>query len=253
MEYENTFKAHISSYGASTNINELISQQVRNTNRGSATGDILRALHDQFSVEVADTPQAIEEAHRLRYEVYCVEYRYESSDTGLEVDEFDDQSRHIILRHQATGKAVGTVRLVPFGFNAGKYALPIQQICAPGTLDCFPIESAGEISRFAISKELRGLAGASVTPIQVGLMRGIVQASRELGLTHWCAIMERSLLRLLRAAAIHFHPVGSPVAHHGLRQPAYGMIKQVMSRLRSERPDIWNFIDPDGLCSSMQN
>jgi N-acyl-L-homoserine lactone synthetase len=208
-------------------------------------------LHDLFSVEVADTSQAIEEAHRLRYQVYCVEYRYESSDTGLEIDEFDGRSRHIILRHQATGQAVGTVRLVPFGLGAGGYALPIQQICAPGTLDCFPVESSGEISRFAISKELRGLAGASVTPIQVGLMRGIVQVSRELGLTHWCAVMERSLLRLLRGAAIHFRPIGLPVAHHGLRQPAYGMIKQIMSRLRSERPGIWNFIDPDGLASNM--
>ena len=223
---------------------------LRDTDWRGAPEETLDVLHDQFSVEMADTPEAVEEAHRLRYQVYCLERGYESSDTGLEIDEFDARSRHVVLRHRPTGRAVGTVRLVLFGPDAGEYALPIQQFCAPEILDRFPLHATAEISRFAVSKELRGVAGVSATPIHVGLMRGIIEVSQELGLTHWCAVMERSLLRLLRATAIHFHPIGPPVAHHGLRQPAYGTIGQIVSRVRREKPAIWNFVNRDGLLSN---
>lgn len=251
MTYENEPENYARFRNAFSNVDQLIVQQVRSIAWKGAPEDALRALTDHFSIETADTTEAIEEAYRLRYKVYCLERGYESSDTGLEVDEFDARSRHVVLRHQLTGQAVGTVRLVKFGPGPGKYALPIQQFCAPSMLDNFPLHATGEISRFAVSQELRGLAGAFVTPVQIGLMRGIVQVSRDLGLTHWCAIMERSLLRLLRATAIHFCPIGPLIAHHGLRQPAYGKIGQILSRLRSEKPAIGNFIDPDGVVSSM--
>jgi len=229
------------------NTSQMIAQKLPNTNWGPTPAEALQALYEKFSVEVANTSQVAEEAYRLRYQVYCRERGYESSDTGLEIDEFDAQSRHIVIRHRLTGRVVATVRLVLFGSGVGKYSLPIQQFCTPGMLDGLPLDAAAEISRFAVAKELRGIAGASATPIHIGLMRGIIRVSQELGLTHWCAIMERSLLRLLRATAIHFHPIGPPVAHHGLRQPAYGVIGQIVSRVRSEQPAIWDFVNQDGL------
>lgn len=244
MQYEKEPDRYARLYDISCRTDEIIVEQLRSANWGGAPEEVLRTLSDQFFVDVADTPEAIEEAHRLRYQVYCLERGYESSDTGLEVDEFDAQSRHIVLRHQLTGRAVGMVRLVLFRPGAGNYALPIQQFCSSDMLDHVPLDTTGEISRFVVPKDLRGLGGVAVTPIHVGLMRGVLQVSRELGLTHWCALMERSLLRLLRAAAIQFHPIGLPVAHHGLRQPAFGMIGQIISRVRNEKPAIWSFVDP---------
>ena len=60
-----------------------------------------------------------------------------------------------------------------------------------------------------------------------------------LGLTHWAAVMEPKLLRMLAAIGLHFTPVGPPVSHHGLRQPAYACIADTLERMRRERPDHW--------------
>ncbi len=71
------------------------------------------------------------------------------------------------------------------------------------------------------------------------LVRGIVQISAEHELTHLCAIMERSLLRLLRAIAMHFLPVGPVVEHHGARQPAVSGIGAMLHRMKIEQPAVW--------------
>src|SRR3954454_1724840 len=39
------------------------------------------------------------------------------------------------------------------------------------------------------------------------------------GLTHWCALMEPSLVRLLYATGVHFAPLGPMVDAYGRRQP----------------------------------
>jgi N-acyl amino acid synthase of PEP-CTERM/exosortase system len=77
-------------------------------------------------------------------------------------------------------------------------------------------------------------------------VRGLVHLSNEVDITHWCAIMERPLLRLLRSSAIHFQHLGPLIAHHGLRQPAFGRISSILARVNREQPDIWNFVTENG-------
>ena len=84
------------------------------------------------------------------------------------------------------------------------------------------------------------------TMVRLGLMQGILRLSRELGLTHWCAIMEPMLLRLLQMSSIYFQPIGPLVEYHGLRQPAFLEIDAVLDRARFERPDAWNYVTLDG-------
>ena len=82
--------------------------------------------------------------------------------------------------------------------------------------------------------------------MRLGLMQGIVLVSRDAGLTHWCAIMERSLLRLLQATAIHFQPIGPVVEYHGIRQPAQGCISAILDQMRQDAPPVWSYITQDG-------
>jgi N-acyl amino acid synthase of PEP-CTERM/exosortase system len=58
--------------------------------------------------------------------------------------------------------------------------------------------------------------------------------------------MERSLLRLLRATAIHFVPVGPAVEYHGMRQPAVCGVGTMLSRMKLEQPLVWAFITHNG-------
>jgi len=245
MEYLNTL-THTAQTGRYPHRSSKDVLQYRSASRFSIAQEALNILEREFRVEVAETQEAVEEAHRLRYQVYCLERHYEKSDTGLEIDEFDHRSHHVILRHRATGQAMGTVRLVSSRADADGHDLPIERLCAPRLLEHLPRQTTAEISRFAVSKRLRGTAGASASLIRIGLMQGIMQVSHAHGLTHWCAIMERSLLRLLGSSGIHFHPMGPPVEHRGLRQPAYAGIDRILARARREEPAVWDFATRGG-------
>jgi len=204
------------------------------------------AARDDFSITVADTPDLLAEAFRVRHQVYCVERSFENSSNGLETDGFDDTSRHVLLRHRMTQAVVGTVRVVmPHRAETGAL-FPMQAVCADPVLRGLPLRSTGEISRFSLSKDRKASAGAAAVFMRLGLMQGIVQVSRDAGLTHWCAVMERSLLRLLQSTAIHFRPVGPVVEHHGMRQPAVGKIDDIMARIHGEARPVWDYITADG-------
>ena len=82
--------------------------------------------------------------------------------------------------------------------------------------------------------------------LRLALMQGIVRMSDALGLTHWCAIMEPFLLRLLQMNAIHFSPLGPVIEYHGPRQPACGHIHTVLESIRQEQWEVWNYITCGG-------
>ena len=122
----------------------------------------------------------------------------------------------------------------------------MQAVCAPERFAALPFASTAELSRFAISKELRGLNAAATSLSRLALMRGLVQLSQAQGVTHLCAMMERTLLRLLRATAIHFEEMGPVVEYHGLRQPAFCDLTEMLHRTAKEQPVAWNYITAGG-------
>jgi N-acyl-L-homoserine lactone synthetase len=200
-------------------------------------------IRDDFAIEIATSGEQLLEAYRLRNQVYCRERGYFADEAGLEIDEFDVRSHHALLRVKSTGEVMGTVRLVLSSAEEPHDSFPMQHVCS--TLEPYvPLRSTAEISRFAISKERR--TSLSVPMMRLALMKGIVRLSTELRLTHWCAIMEPPLLRLLQATAIHFRPIGPLVDHHGPRQPCYNAIGDVMARIEEEQPVIWNFLTDHG-------
>jgi len=123
---------------------------------------------------------------------------------------------------------------------------PMTRACQPGLLRHLPLHRTGEISRFAISKQLRRSNLREHSLLRLALMQGIVRMSDALGLTHWCAIVEPFLLRLLQMNAIHFSPLGPVIEYHGPRQPTCGHIHTVLERIRREQWDVWNYITCGG-------
>ncbi|MSP38673.1 MAG: GNAT family N-acetyltransferase [Deltaproteobacteria bacterium] len=68
-----------------------------------------------FEVKIATEPGEIEEAQRLRFEVFNLELNkglQESYARGLDIDEFDPFCQHLIVRHLKSGDVVGTYRLL---------------------------------------------------------------------------------------------------------------------------------------------
>ena len=201
-------------------------------------------LDRDFEVELADTPAAIREAQQLRHQVFCVERGILPGHAAhaFEEDEFDPRSRHVTLRCRNSGALVGTVRLVTQAHPWTPASLPMLRYCDPGLLRDLPAHTTGEISRFSLSKRRRSEGAAPDPLLRLGLMQGILRASRELGLTHWCALMEPTLLRLMSASGVRFLPLGPLVEAYGKRQPAVAAIDFALADGRRRRPDLYNLL-----------
>ncbi len=224
---------------------------------------VLVYFRSLFDVTEASTPADLEAAFRLRYQVYCVENDFERKDANpgsRETDSYDWRSVHSILTHRASREVIGTLRLVlPQGGP-----LPIQEL-HPNPLDLvkgqLPLETTAEVSRFAVSKSFRRRRGEEryadegwtgpVAPVEsaplrrlmpylsIGLMQGVLRLSLQHGVTHLCAIIDPCLLRLLGRFGLHFHAVGEPIDYHGLRQPCFAELEELIESAAKEQPDIW--------------
>jgi N-acyl amino acid synthase of PEP-CTERM/exosortase system len=216
-------------------------------------GAAISAIREEFLVEIADNPAVLREAFELRHQVYCLERGYETASGDIEPDRYDHHAHHVIVRHRASGRAVGTVRLVlPSPEGSGSDSLPMQMVCPPDVVSGLPLQGMAEISRFVLSRTQRAMSPASQNLLRLGLMRGIALLTTIHRPTYLCALVEPSLSRLLRASGIHFHPVGSPVEYHGIRQLVFREVHELLRGIRQEQPAIWGFITDDGRLASHQ-
>ena len=211
----------------------------------TAFADAIATAENELVVEVARTPEQVIEAKKLRYRVYCQERGFEPGEGGLEQDAYDDHAHHVLVRNRATGEVFGTVRVVLSGHD-NSLGFPMQRVCDDHILSPLPKAGTGEISRFALTRDRTGISPASAALMRLCLIQGIVQISGDVGLTHWCAIMEKTLLRLLRSTSIYFLPVGPTVEYHGTRQPAIWTLSGGLERMRLEKPQLWVFLTRDG-------
>jgi N-acyl amino acid synthase of PEP-CTERM/exosortase system len=230
---------------------------------------LLNSYNEYFDVVRADTPDLVEAAFRLRYQVYCVEHPFENPaehPDGLEHDVHDPQSVHCLLVHRPTGLVAGTVRLVLPQREGSARDLPILAICDHPALSdeaILPRAQTAEISRFAISKEFRrraedasgpaGIPGPSVLDarriiphITLGLMKAVVRMSHEQHVPHLCAVMEPALLRLLGRFGMSFTPLGPLVDYHGRRQPCYAPLDHLLRGIFECDPEVFDVLTDAG-------
>ena len=204
----------------------------------------LREIEDQFYVKIVDDMSLLEQVYELRYQVYCTERGFLPGQGGLEYDEYDHRSRHIAMLTRDSDELVGTARLVLPNLDCPSESFPMQHVCDASLFNEVPLETSVEISRFAISKQRRSATSAAL--MRMGLVQGLVSASAELGVTHWCAVMEPTLLRLLRMTSIYFEPLGPLVDYHGPRQPCFNNLDDLLDAVHAEKPDIWRYLTVGG-------
>ena len=228
--------------------------------------DLYHSYFDILPVKTAEQQRA---AFRLRYQVYCVENPFEDparNASGLEIDAFDASALHSLLIHRATGEVVGTVRLILPQLNLKGAGLPIREICGHELMardnQIIPWAGTAEISRFAVSKTLRRRAGdgsvvggaapadhdprRKIPDASLGLMQAVIAMASKTGVTHLCAAMEPSLLRMLRRLGMVIPSLGPEVNHHGWRQPCYSHLDTALTKIWLQRPEIWEVLTRDG-------
>lgn len=214
------------------------------------TTEVLEALRSALGalrIEVAKTPGEEHEAFRLRHRVYRVERRHYDmpGDIEEEFDEYDAHSRHVLLRHGGSRELIGTARFIYIDPLNPNTSFPIQQFCVPALLAHIPLRTAAEISRFAISKSRRS-GFQSCDLMSLALVRGLVQFSSELGITHWLVLRERPFIRLNERCALRFDSIGPPVECHGIRQPGAADLAEMLEGIRREKFPVWDFLTAGG-------
>lgn len=239
----------------------------------SARLDMLRHFDQMFSEAPATSNKDMQDAFRLRYQVYCLDRGFESADAcpqGMEHDSYDDEALHCLLRERMTGLSIGTVRLIqPAATPAWFAGLPLADYAPQESMADImrlPAGTTAEVSRFAITRSAREvlraademraaygtapaepLAAEKLLPyMSLGLIRGLVRLSMEHGITHWCLAAEPSLLRRLRSFGLHFTDAGPLVDHRGLRQVCYAKLTTLLTRASEERPEFWDVITHGG-------
>lgn len=188
-------------------------------------------------VKKVETEDELSEVYKLRFKVYCQERGFESEEdhpNGYEADEYDPYSVHFIAGIDS--ETVGTVRLIlnnPIGF-------PVEKHCKISiSRKGVKREKTVEISRLAVSKKVLGY---NRTKIVLGLFREVYQESKNLGISFFCAAMERSLYRLLSRCSIRFLQVGLPVEYHGLRAPFLVELKDLEANVFLQNPDLFKLV-----------
>ena len=71
----------------------------------STVVDEISLTEKLFVIEIVGNQEQLREVFRLRHQVYCVERGFEAGSGDEETDEFDPQSRHVLLRPHAGGIA----------------------------------------------------------------------------------------------------------------------------------------------------
>lgn len=214
-----------------------------------------------FHIHLAKTDQHRESSYNIRYQVYCKEFGYEQISDNMverEVDEYEGQSRHCLLVHNSSNRAIGCARLVLADPQCPERPLPFWKHCSqaidtskfdpqsftPGQVAEFSriaiieefrrrekAENARPGSTFSITHERR-LSNFPVLPVCLLLapLSMLINSDAEYGV----AMMERKLVRLLAKYGILFESIGRELEYHGLRGPYVIHRDNVLCNLNTE-------------------
>lgn len=237
------------------------------------------AFYELFDVIPADTPELLETAHRVRYQVFCVENKdYEDPaehPDGLERDRYDAHSSHALVMHRQSGKAVGTVRVILPDENNLMDCFPLQRLCDHSLLqDPDHIRNSFEISRMCITREFQVdminscknkvssylkhdkkynqgayhkfmmLGGRHMAAM--GLVHGMFAQALKHDRIDGFGIMEPRYIKRLQNIGFIMEPLGPTIDYHGKRVPFRFNIKNVLENAMQHHYAVWNIVTRKG-------
>lgn len=225
--------------------------------------EMIPAISDELKIEV----------YKLRYQVYCIENKFENCaqyPDGLEFDDYDQRSVHYLIQHRKSGEYAATTRLILPNVDNPKKLFPLEQYCMIDNVAVMqPINRMhlGEVSRFCVSKLFKkrkneghtlGAIGSdqqfcltlnerrTFPLMSLALIACIIKASHENDIHYVYATMERSLLHFLSSLGINFIKIGPQADYHGPRWPTVIKIMDMLNCVAEVNPDLWNLFTNKG-------
>jgi len=219
------------------------------------------SMEHYFYFEKADTATQLEALYSLRYQVYCEERGFipkEMCPDRMESDQYDDKSLHFGA-YLNGGQVAGTVRLVKEDLIQ---QLPLFVKCDINESD-LPGDISGansaEISRLAVSKEVRrrkgdGDLGVNVQAMRpmgrngkrricpeliLGLYKSMYHETKRRGIKYWLAAMEPSLAKLLSRFHFQFQEIGPEIDYYGIVKPYLANVEDIEWAVYSHDPQLF--------------
>lgn len=198
----------------------------------------------------------LKSALELRYQVYCVECSFLSPadyPEGVETDAYDASATHFYA-FDAHDELVGYVRLIR---PDAQGEFPLHHHCHVNEGVALPDPShAVEISRLMVRSDYRrrrgdGLSGVTAQQnraalagerrheapqILLSLYRQMFAYSREKGIRHWYAAMERPLARSLLRFDFAFRPIGPAADYYGPVAPYLADLEALEQQVGERHP-----------------
>lgn len=160
-----------------------------------------------YRLVLADTPELIDTAYRVRHRAYCQRAGFERVDLAeMEIDGHDRRSVHVLVFWQSWPLAAARLILPP--------EIPIRHHCPDLVIEA----EAAEVSRFSIPQPSHRAVFDVVEVIRL-LGQGIWDVGQRHGVAAYYLLMKPALRRLLARAGLICEVVGNPVDLHGLRWP----------------------------------
>lgn len=232
--------------------------------------NLTESFERYFKVELANSDIQKEQVYRVRYRVYCEEFKYEAVDLfpdGMEKDEYDQNSRHCLVIHRNSGMPAGCVRLVPAMGEPDVAPLPLEKYCR-SSLDHQYLSQLNldrstvcEISRLAVDGAFRRRPGETLT--RYGQLNGLyisAQEQRTFSLiavscflaatalteidnrTNVFAMMEPFLPRMMHRSGIDFHQIGKDIDYHGIRAPYFITTQSALTNMHRDLLELYFWI-----------
>ncbi|MEE9412612.1 MAG: PEP-CTERM/exosortase system-associated acyltransferase [Methylococcales bacterium] len=222
-------------------------------------------FNEFFYVARINTPELLDQAFKLRYEVYIKDCGYEfhnpyGSDE-IEKDSYDEHSYHCLLFHKPTNKPIGYIRLIPYKTNAD-YLLPVEKFGIDfnqSMVKKLRSSTMGEISRMAIHPSFRRRLSdkryqfecsensngsrfrVNYLPACLVLACGSLMKNNHI--EHSVALMENKLAVLIKKYGVVFEKIGNSIQLNGTRTPFLMSGQEIYENLSTDFKDLFNSID----------
>jgi N-acyl-L-homoserine lactone synthetase len=167
-----------------------------------------------YDIFLCDTPDSKKINYRIRYQVYCLEKKYENAchyPADMEADGFDEQSVHFIAWERSSRTWIAACRLI----IAPPEQLPLFRVCPIKNMDFYmDLEHTAEISRLcALYSRRSGL------PIIIERLLMILYGySQENHIEHVFSLHSLSMNRVVKALGFSPQPISSECQHRGRRR-----------------------------------
>ncbi len=239
--------------------------------------DLFTEFNTYFEMVPAISAKLRRKVYELRYQIYCLETKFENPfnfPNEFEFDMYDRYSVHVLVRHRHSKKYIATYRLIlPIVSTATKEKkFPIElysNIEKKLLLNNISRAHLGEMSRFCISKSFKKrknqdsstLTGISNEWMQnitnseerrtyplitIALMSYLIKSCHENNVLYCFAIMEPALIRFFKILGVNFKRIGSEVDYHGIRIPCIISLRESYDELFNSNHNIWKLLTNNG-------